>query len=237
MINKDAKNKIFPSYNLLLIIAFLAGFVSLAYEIIATKVLYYFFNESTITASSVISIFLFGIGLGSFIFSKFEKKISDKKKFLLTAQLLIALYAVFVFPNYDLVPYFFNHLYRLFGNSVTMMLINKLIISFLYLIFPTILMGMVFPAIIVMSIDKIEQLPEKIGIIYGFDLFGAVFRGNSKRIFFHPISRYKNFNILFRIDKPFYRSACFFSEKQNFYFNDILFFNNVMFIIFNHKPF
>jgi len=71
MTNKDYENKIFPGYNLLLIIAFLAGFVSLAYEIIATKVLYYFFNESTITASSVISIFLFGIGLGSFIFSKF----------------------------------------------------------------------------------------------------------------------------------------------------------------------
>jgi spermidine synthase len=35
-------------------------------------------------------------------------------------------------------------------------------------------MGMVFPAIIVMSIDKIEQLPEKIGVIYGCDLFGAV---------------------------------------------------------------
>jgi spermidine synthase len=170
----NKKNKTSPGYHLLLVIAFLAGFVSLAYEIIATKVLYYFFNESTITASSVISIFLFGIGSGSFIFSKFEKKIPDKNKFLLTTQLLIALYAVVIFPNYNLVPYIFNLLYPLFGDSVTMMLANKLMISFFYLIFPTILMGMVFPAIIVMSIDKIEQLPEKIGVIYGCDLFGAV---------------------------------------------------------------
>jgi spermidine synthase len=158
----------------LLIIAFLAGFVSLAYEIVATKVLYYFFNESTITASSVISVFLFGIGLGSFIFSKFEKKIPDKKKFILISQLLIALYAVFVFPYYDLVPSLFNLLYPMFDDSVKLLLVNKLIISFFYLIFPTVLMGTVFPAIIVMSIDSIEQLPEKIGVIYGFDLFGAV---------------------------------------------------------------
>lgn len=72
MINKN--NSRYPTYRVLLIIAFLAGFVSLAYEIVATKVLYYFFNESTITTSTVISIFLFGIGLGSFIFSRVEKK-------------------------------------------------------------------------------------------------------------------------------------------------------------------
>ena len=169
-----SENRIYPSYNLLLLIAFLSGFVSLAYEIVATKVLYYFFNESTITASSVISIFLFGIGLGSFIFSKFEKKISDKKKFIFAAQLLIALYAAFIFPNYDLVPSFFNLLYPLFGESVSILLIEKIIISLFHLIFPTVLMGMVFPAIIVISIDKIEQLPEKIGVIYSFDVFGAV---------------------------------------------------------------
>jgi len=62
----------------------------------------------------------------------------------------------------------------MFGNSTTMLLANTLLISFFYLIFPTILMGMVFPAIIVLSIDNIEQLPKKIGMIYGFDLFGAV---------------------------------------------------------------
>ncbi|PKN50903.1 MAG: hypothetical protein CVU55_14670 [Deltaproteobacteria bacterium HGW-Deltaproteobacteria-13] len=186
MANNHTGTKTYPSYNLLLIIAFLAGFVSLAYEIIATKILYYFFNESTITASSVISIFLFGIGLGSFIFSKFEKKISDKKKFMLIAQLLISLYAVFIFPNYDLVPSAFNLLYPLFGDSVKMMLVNKLIISFFYLIFPTVLMGMVFPAIIVMSIDKIEQLPEKIGTIYALDLFGAVLGALVSGFFFIP---------------------------------------------------
>lgn len=174
MADNNSKNRTYPSYYLLLAIAFLAGFVSLAYEIIATKVLYYFFNESTITASSVIAIFLFGIGLGSFIFSKFEKIIADKKKLILTSQLLIAVYAVLIFPNFDLVPSLFNLLYPLFNDSVGMLLVNKLIISFFYLIFPTVLMGMIFPAIIVMSIDNIDQLPEKIGVIYGFDVFGAV---------------------------------------------------------------
>jgi len=171
MIKNNAENKIEPSYKLLLIIAFLAGFVCLAYEIIATKVLYYFFNENTVTVSSVLSVFLFGIGLGSFIFSRFEKKIKDKKKFFLAVQLFVALYAALIFPNYDLVPSAFNFLYPLFGDSAKMMLVNKLLVSFVYLIVPTVLMGMIFPAIIVMSVDKIDQLPERIGTIYALDLF------------------------------------------------------------------
>lgn len=174
MINNNAEHSNNPGYHGFLAIAFLAGFVCLSYEIVATKILYYFFNESTITASSVISIFLFGIGIGSFTFGKFEKKISDKKKFVLKTQLLIACYAVLIFPNFNIIPYLFNLIHPSFGDSATMLMLSKLIVSFFYLIFPTILMGMVFPAIIVMSVDKIEQLPEKIGVINGFDLFGAV---------------------------------------------------------------
>ncbi|HOU50721.1 MAG: fused MFS/spermidine synthase [Smithella sp.] len=183
---KNTASKIDPDYRLLMAVAFLAGFVSLAYEIAATKVLYYFFNESTITASGVIAIFLFGMGLGGFIFSRLEKKISDKKKFLLILQILIALYAAIVFPAYDLVPTVFNVLYPFLGNSAQMLLANKLLISFFYLIIPTVLMGMVFPAIIVMSINAIEQLPEKIGTIYGLDLFGAVLGALASGFFFIP---------------------------------------------------
>jgi len=78
-------------------------------------------------------------------------------------------------------------------------------------------MGMVFPAIIVMSIDKIEQLPEKIGVIYGCDLFGAVLGALVQRISFYSILGHKNFNILFHIDKSSYRFAYFFSKKQKVY--------------------
>lgn len=168
------KNNNYPAYPFLRVIAFLAGFVSLAYEIIATKVLYYFFNENTLTAASVISIFLFGIGLGSFVFGKVEKIIFDKKRFVVIVQIGVVLYAAFVFPNYDLIPSAFNVLYPWLGQSTGMVLVNKLIISLLYLIFPTFLMGMIFPAIIVMSVETIENLPEKIGTIYALDIFGAV---------------------------------------------------------------
>jgi spermidine synthase len=216
MATTNSVNKFYPSYKLLLIIAFLAGFVSLSYEIVATKVLYYFFNESTITASSVISVFLFGLGLGGFIFSKLEKKIFDKKKFLLVLQLFVAVYAAFIFSNYDLVPSAFNFLYPLFGDSAKMMLVNKLLISFAYLIFPTVLMGMIFPAIIVMSIDKIEQLPEKIGTIYGLDLFGAVLGALLSGFIFIPFWGIKTLIFLSVLINLFICLLIFFQKNKKF---------------------
>ena len=224
MIKNNAENKIEPSYKLLLLIAFLAGFVCLAYEIIATKVLYYFFNENTVTAASVISVFLFGLGIGSFIFSKFEKKITDKKKFLFVLQLFVASYAAFIFPNYDLIPSAFNFLYPLFGDSAKMMLVNKLLISFFYLIFPTVLMGMVFPAIIVMSIDKIEQLPEKIGTIYGLDLFGAVSGSLASGFFFIPFLGIKTLIFFSVLINLLIGLLIFFQKNKKFILMILIFF-------------
>jgi predicted membrane-bound spermidine synthase len=218
MTHTNIGNKKYPNFKVLLIIAFLAGFVSLAYEIVVTKILYYFFNESTMTASGVISIFLFGIGLGSFIFSKFEKKIADIKKLIFVSQLLIALYAALIFPNYDLVPSIFNLLYPLLNDSPQMLLVHKLIISFFYLIFPTILMGMVFPAIIVMSIDKLEQLPEKIGVIYGFDLFGAVLGALLSGFLFIPFWGIKTLIFFSVLINLFIGLLVYFQKNKKFIF-------------------
>jgi len=87
--------------------------------------------------------------------------------------LLIAVYAVFIFTNYDIVPSVFNLFYPFFGDTVVMLLLNKLIISFSTSSFRR-FDGHVFPAVMVMAISNMDQLPEKIGVIYSFDLFGAV---------------------------------------------------------------
>lgn len=237
MTHHNAENKSNPGYHVLLAIAFLAGFVCLSYEIVATKILYYFFNESTITASSVISIFLFGIGIGSFIFGKFEKKISDKKNFVLKAQLLIATYAVLIFPNFNIVPYFFNLIHPFIGDSAKMILLSKLIVSFFYLIFPAVLMGMVFPAIIVMSIDKIEQLPEKLGVIYGFDLFGAVLGALLSGFLFIPFWGIKTLIFLAVLINLSICLLIFFQKNKKFVLMVLIFFFAAFFFYLIINPF
>lgn len=168
MLNKEKK------YNLLLLVAFLIGFTGLCYEIIATKILFYFFSENSLSVSTVISIFLLGLGLGSFIFGKIVHNIKNKENFILVIQVLIALYALFVFPNFDIIPTVFNALYNDLNSSIQLTLLNKFLISFLYLIIPTLLIGTSLPSVMVLILNLEDDLPAKISTIYGVDLIGAV---------------------------------------------------------------
>lgn len=161
-------------YNLLLLVAFLIGFTGLSYELIATKILFYFFSENSLSVSTVISIFLLGLGIGSFIFSKIVNQIKSKENFILITQVLIALYALFVFPNFDIIPVVFNTFYDSINTSIQVTLLNKFLISLFYLITPTLLIGTSLPSVMVLVLDLEENLPEKISTIYGVDLLGAV---------------------------------------------------------------
>jgi spermidine synthase len=50
--------------------ATMAGFTALVYEIIAAKVLFYFFQDNTYSTAAVVAVFLFGLALGSFLFGQ-----------------------------------------------------------------------------------------------------------------------------------------------------------------------
>ena len=161
-------------YNLILLVAFLVGFTGLCYEIVATKILFYFFSENSLSVSTVIAIFLLGLAIGSFIFSNLVHKIKDMKEFILTVQVSIACYALLVFPNFDIVPTIFNLLYNNSDVAIQVTLLNKFLISFAYLIVPTVLMGMCLPAVLTMMLEFEEDIAKKISLVYGVDLMGAV---------------------------------------------------------------
>lgn len=161
-------------YDLLLLVAFLTGFTGLSYELIATKILFYFFSENSLSVSTVISIFLLGLGIGSFIFSKIVYKIKNTANFILVVQVLIAIYALFIFTNFDLIPTAFNILYNDINSSIQLTLLNKFLISLAYLIIPTLLIGTSLPSVMALVVDLQDNLAEKISALYGIDLIGAV---------------------------------------------------------------
>lgn len=166
------KHKI-KKYNLILLVAFLIGFTGLCYEIAATKVLFYFFSESSISVATVISIFLFGLGLGSLLFSFFIPKIKKIQEFIFKTQFAIACYAIIFFSNFEIIPTIFNFINST-NTSLQWTLFCKFFVSFLYLIFPTLLIGISMPALLTLLLDYNEKIAQKISIVYSLDLMGAV---------------------------------------------------------------
>ena len=118
----------------ILIALSLSAMAGLIYEVVITNKLFFYFIESSYSIATVLSIFLFGLGVGSMIIYKYNKTISDKYSLFFIIQVLIGLYAFFVFMNIEsILPKI--HTFGLFMVSVILLLP------------PTIGLGAVFPLV------------------------------------------------------------------------------------------
>lgn len=142
----------------ILIALILSAASALIYEVAATKVLFFYFIESSYSIATVLSVFLFGLGIGSLLTYKLSHKIQNKKVLFGVFQILIAVYAFFVLANStEIIPKFST-----FG------IISA---SFVILLIPTIFLGAIFP---LAGSLFIKQRKEIIGLVYSVDLFGAI---------------------------------------------------------------
>jgi len=135
----------------------LSGTAGLIYETTALNLLFFYFIESSYSFATVVSIFLFGLGVGSFAIHKFKNRIKDKRLAFAILQVVIGLYALMVLKNLD----------SILPSLSTM---GLFISSFFVLLLPTVCLGAIFPlAGIIISEDKNEA-----GLIYSIDLIGSV---------------------------------------------------------------
>ena len=142
----------------ILIALSLSAMAGLIYEVVITNKLFFYFVESSYSIATVLSIFLFGLGVGSMIIYKYNKTISDKYSLFFIIQVLIGLYAFFVFMNIEsILPKI--HTFGLFMVSVILLLP------------PTIGLGAVFPLVNGLFREKDKDY---VGLIYSVDLIGAV---------------------------------------------------------------
>ncbi len=142
----------------ILIALVLSAASALIYEVAATKVLFFYFIESSYSIATVLSVFLFGLGVGSLLTYKLLHKIQNKKALFGVFQVLIAVYAFFILANsVKIIPKFST-----FGVIAA---------SFAILLIPTIFLGAIFP---LAGSIFIKERKEIIGLVYSVDLFGAI---------------------------------------------------------------
>lgn len=150
-------NSVFRNFDVQIALGFSAA-SALIYEVVATKMLWFYFTESSYSIATVLSVFLFGLGVGSLLIYFFSDKIKDKKLLFGILQLLIALYAFLVLSN----------LLKILPNLETL---GAFVTSFALLLVPTIFLGAIFP--LAGAMFKKEKR-EVIGLVYSVDLFGAI---------------------------------------------------------------
>lgn len=154
---------------------FLSGASGLVFEVIWTRMLTLVFGASTPAISTVLSAFMGGLALGSFIFGRF----TDRLKYpILTYAAMEAgvgvLALVIPFVIRGVYPPFSHWVTNHGGNRFDVFTLLRFVVVALVLLPPTTLMGATLPLLAKHFIRQGGGIGQRVGALYATNTFGAV---------------------------------------------------------------
>ena len=173
-------DKILPFYSILILVGFsLAGFVSLSYEVLWTRLLVFKLKMTIYAFSIMLTTFLIGIGIGSIVVAVTEKYnlVKNHSKALGVIQSLIGLIGLFTIvffsqigsiSMFDTVGFFEPSM------SWNKLIFTEVLLSGMIMIVPTVLMGMTFPLVSRIFTRDVKIVGKTIGNIYSVNTVGSI---------------------------------------------------------------
>ena len=163
-------------HRLILLVFFISGFTSMVYEVGWSRALALSIGSSVYSFSTILVTFLFGIALGSYLFSKSrffnQDKISIRS--LANVELAIAVLSLVILPVLGFLPYIFLKMFPILKNSYFLVVAGNFIISFLVILPPTILFGVTFPMVVKIYTRDLSNLGTNIGVVYASNTAGNI---------------------------------------------------------------
>jgi spermidine synthase len=155
----------------------ISGFCALALEVFWTRALVFFLDNSTHAFTTILTAFLLGIGLGSFVVSAFIDTRRRLVGWLGLVEVLIGVSAILAIP-------LLNHLTPVFERMADaspldtalrwkwmgMRFVNALSVALV----PTVLMGMAFPLASKIYTTRVSTVGTALGNVYAVNTIGGV---------------------------------------------------------------
>lgn len=148
----------------------ISGFCALAYEVLWTRILVFFLGSTTYAFATMLAAFLFGIALGSMIFSRWVDRIRQPLIAFGIVQLGIGLFALLLMPAFESLYGITYALQSTFGGSRFWTFFS----CFLVMSLPTFLMGASFPLVTKIYTGNTRQLGRSIGNVYAVNTVGSI---------------------------------------------------------------
>ena len=153
---------------------FFSGAAGLIYQVVWTRMLTQIFGNTTYAIATVLSAFMAGLAIGSYLFGQIADR--GKNDFLLYG-ILEAGVGIYGF----LVPWIFQMAQKVYGpifglNESYPFLFNLVLffLSFVLLVFPTMLMGATLPVLSRFFVRSFAQFGRRVGDLYATNTLGAV---------------------------------------------------------------
>jgi spermidine synthase len=155
----------------------LAGFASLCYEVLWTRTLIFFMGYSTYAFTSMLTTFLLGLALGSFLFARIADRSKDRFLLFCKIEVVIALWAVISIPLFNEAFYM---LQERWGRFIMIDLSweytagLKFLKAFIVMIIPTTMMGAAFPVVCRIFSSDLRHVGRNVAAVYSVNTLGAI---------------------------------------------------------------
>ena len=153
---------------------FFSGMASLIYQVLWVRQLGLVFGNTLYSVSTVLAVFMAGLGLGSYLFGRFADRTGNPLRLFAFLEIGVGLYVLaipLIFRGLmNLQVFVFQQLPE--GNpSLTLI---RIVLCFLALLIPTTLMGGTLPLLAKFYVRSERALGSGLGILYFINTLGAV---------------------------------------------------------------
>lgn len=160
--------------NLVLWFFFFSGFSGLIYEVVWARLLERVMGASVYSITTVLTVYMAGLGLGSFLAGRIVDRRSDSLRLYGLLEGAIGISCVLVPALLVLLAPVYRAAYQSLDASFQTLTLVRFLISGLVLIIPTTLMGATLPVLSRYLATRLDTLGETVGRLYAINTFGAV---------------------------------------------------------------
>jgi spermidine synthase len=169
--------KIMKFYNkklVAMILFLLSGLISLVFQVSWLKMLLPIFGNTVWAVSTLLTAFMAGLALGSWLFGRIADRIASPLKLYGLLEGFIGVYALLTLLLFSKLHLVYIPLYSLSGGDNVVMGIIKFFLAFLILLPPTVCMGATLPLLARQFTADVKAAGSGIGFLYTINTLGAV---------------------------------------------------------------
>ncbi len=152
----------------------LSGISGLIYEVVWTRLLTLTFGNTVYAVSAVLSAFMAGLALGSFLIGRYSDKIKKPLKLYAALEGGIVVTALLIPVSFKVITPLYVSIYGMFGDSTVLMTAVRFIMSFLIILIPTTLMGGTLPVLSRVIVGGKKTIGFNLAFLYAINTLGAL---------------------------------------------------------------
>lgn len=163
-----------PAGGIILTLFFFSGVSALIYEVVWTRMLTLVFGTTIYAVSAVLSSYMGGLALGSFLSGKFIDRQGNPLRIYGLLELGIGLFGLAMPLILSGLDDAYVMIYRHFHTLPFLPGLTRFVLSFMVLLVPTAFIGASFPVVSKFFVKQLKRLGWNIGTLYSLNTFGAL---------------------------------------------------------------